>query len=133
MPVSIKTTEDMIFVLDATSESRKRLIALNDNTECLWTFNGRTIQKADKPFNPTGMTVSEDGNVILTVLNDHLIIVLDYLGNVMLKKDSADLGVCYPLSATFDSTGILWIGGSIAVDSVKQTGQIHAINYSPEI
>jgi hypothetical protein len=99
----------------------------------LWTFHGRTIQKADKPFNPTGMTVSQDGNVILTVLNDHLIIVLDYLGNVMLKKDSADLGVCSPLSATFDSTGILWIGGSIAVDSVKQTGQIHAINYSPEI
>jgi hypothetical protein len=48
-----------------------------------------------------------------------IIIVLDYLGNVMLKKDSADLGVCYPLSATFDSTGILWIGGSIAVDSEK--------------
>jgi hypothetical protein len=59
------------------------------------------------------------GNVILTVLNDHLIIMLDYLGNVILKKDSADLGVCYPLSATFDSTGILWIGGSIAVDSAR--------------
>ena len=132
-PVSIKTTEDMIVVLDATSESRKRLIALNDNTKCLWTFNGRTIQKADKPFNPTGMAVSEDGNVILTVLHDHLIIVLDYLGNVILEKNSADLGVCYPLSVTFDSTGILWIGGSIAVDSEKQTGQIHAINYSPEI
>ena len=66
-PVSMKTTEDMIFVLDATSESRKRLIALNDNAEYLWTFNGRTIQKADKPFNPTGMAVSKDGNVILTI------------------------------------------------------------------
>jgi len=63
-PVSIITTEDMIFVLDATSEGRKRLIALNENTEYLWTFNGRTIQKADKPFNPSGMAVSEDGNVI---------------------------------------------------------------------
>jgi hypothetical protein len=41
--------------------------------------------------------------------------------------------VCYPLSVTFDNTGILWIGGSIAVDSEKQTGQIHAISYSPEI
>jgi hypothetical protein len=50
----------------------------------LWTFNGNTIQKADKPFNPSGMAVSEDGNVILTVLHDHLIIVLDYLGNVIL-------------------------------------------------
>jgi hypothetical protein len=79
------------------------------------------------------MAVSEDGNVILTVLQDHLIIVLDYLGNVILEKKSADLGVCYPLSVTFDSTGILWIGGSIAVDSEKQTGQIHAINYSPDI
>ena len=86
-----------------------------------------------KPFNPTGMTVSEDGNVILTILQDHLIIVLDYLGNVKLEKKSADLGVCYPLSVTFDRTGILWIGGSIAVDSEKQTGQIHAISYSPEI
>ena len=66
-PVSMKTTEDMIFVLDATSESRKRLIALNDNTECLWTFNGRTIQKADNPFNPSGMAVSQDGNVMLTI------------------------------------------------------------------
>jgi len=132
-PVSIKTTEDMIFVLDATSEDRKRLIALNENAEYLWTFNGRTIQKADKPFNPSGMAVSEHGNVILTVLNDHLIIVLDYLGNAILEKNSADLGVCYPLSVTFDSTGILWIGGSIAVDSENQTGQIHAINYSPDI
>jgi hypothetical protein len=79
------------------------------------------------------MAVSEDGNVILTVLQDHLIIVLDYLGNVILEKKSADLGVCCPLSATFDSTGILWIGGSIAVDSEKQTGQIDAINYSTEI
>jgi uncharacterized membrane protein len=43
--------------------------------------------------------------------------VLDYLGNVILEKNSADLGVCYPFSVTFDSTGILWIGGSIAVDS----------------
>jgi hypothetical protein len=132
-PMSIKTTENMIFVLDATSEGRKRLIALNENTEYLWTFNRKTIQKADKPFNPTGMTVSADGNVILTVFYDHLIIVLDYLGNVILEKNSADLGVCYPLSVTFDSTGILWIGGSIAVDSEKQTGQIHAISYSPEI
>jgi len=132
-PVSIKTTEDMIFVLDATSEDRKRLIALNENAEYLWTFNRRTIQKADKPFNPSGMAVSEYGNVILTVLNDHLIIVLDYLGNVILEKNSADLGICYPLSITFDSTGILWIGGSIAVDSANQTGQIHAINYSPDI
>ena len=132
-PVSIKTTADRIVVLDATSQDRKRLIALNDNAEYLWTFNGKTIQKADKPFNPSGMAVSEYGNVILTVLNDHFIIMLDYSGNVILKKDSADLGVCYSLSATFDSTGILWIGGSIAVDSEKQTGQIHAINYSSEI
>ena len=132
-PVSIKTTEDIIFVLDATSEGRKRLIALNENTEYLWTFNGRTFQKADKPFNPTGMSVSEDGNAILIVLNDHLIIVLDYFGNVILGKNSADLGVCYPLSVTFVSTGILWIGGSIAVGSEKQTGKIHAINYSPDI
>jgi hypothetical protein len=57
------------------------------------------------------MAVSADGNVILTVFYDHLIIVLDYLGNVILEKNSADLGVCYPLSVTFDSTGILWIGG----------------------
>ena len=65
---------------------------------------------------------------------DHLIIVLDYLGNVILeKKNSADLGVCSPLSATFDSTGIWWISASIAVDSEKQTGQIHVINYSPKI
>ena len=132
-PMSIKTTEDMICVLDATSENRKRLIALNGDAVFLWTFNGNTIQKADKAFHPTGMAVSEDGNVILTVLQDHLIIVLDYLGNVILEKKSADLGVCYPLSVTFDSTGILWIGGSIAVDSEKQTGQIHAINYSPDI
>jgi hypothetical protein len=54
----------MIFVLDATSEGRKRLIALNENTEYLWTFNGKTIHKADKPFNPTGMAVSADGNVM---------------------------------------------------------------------
>jgi hypothetical protein len=33
----------------------------------LWTFNGRNIQKADKPFNPSGMAESEDGNVILTI------------------------------------------------------------------
>ena len=64
----MKTTEDMICVLDATSEDRKRLIVLNDNTEYLWTFNGWTIQKADKPFNPSGMAVSEDGNVILTII-----------------------------------------------------------------
>jgi hypothetical protein len=132
-PVSIKTTEDMICVLDATSEDRKRLIVLNGDAVFLWTFNGNTISKADKPFNPTGMAVSEDGNIILTVLQDHLIIVLDYLGNVILEKNSADLGVCYPLSVTFDSTGILWLGGSIAVDSEKQIGQIHAINYSSEI
>jgi hypothetical protein len=25
------------------------------------------IQKADKPFNPSGMAESEDGNVILTI------------------------------------------------------------------
>ena len=66
-------------------------------------------------------------------VSDHLIIVLDYLGNVILEKNSADLGVCYPLSVTFDVTGILWIRASIAVDNEKQTGQIHAINYSPDI
>ena len=66
-------------------------------------------------------------------VSDHLIIVLDYLGNVILEKNSADLGVCYPQSVTFDRTGILWIGASIAVVNEKQTGQIHAINYSPEI
>jgi hypothetical protein len=123
----------MICVLDATSENRKRIIVLNGDAVFLWTFNGNTIQKADKPFNPSGMAVSEDGNVILTLLQDHLIIVLDYLGHVILEQKSADLGVCYPFSVTFDSTGILWIGGSIAVDSEKQTGQIHAINYSPDI
>ena len=96
-------------------------------------FNGRTIQKVDKPFNPTGMAVSEDGNVTLPIFNVHLIIVLDYLGNVLLEMNSADLGVCYQLSVSFDSAGILWIGGPIAVDSENQTGQIHAINYSPEI
>jgi hypothetical protein len=58
-------------------------------------------------------------NVILTVLQDHLIIVLDYLGNVILEKKSADLGVCCPLSATFDSTGILWIGGINVVETVR--------------
>jgi hypothetical protein len=89
----------------------------------LWTFNGKTVQKANKPFDPTGMAVSEDDNVILTVLNNHFIIVLDYLGNVILEKNIADLGVCSPLSVTFDNTGILWIGGSIAVDSEKQTGK----------
>ena len=68
----------------------------------LWTFNGKTIQKADKPFNPTGMAVSEDGSIILTLLNDHLIIMLNYLGNVILEKKSAD-----PLSVTFDSTGLV--------------------------
>ena len=66
-------------------------------------------------------------------VSDHLIIVLDYLGNVILEKNSADLGVCYPLSVTFHSTGIWWISASIAVDSEKQTGQLHVINYSPEI
>ena len=119
MPMGIKTTEDMICVLDATSENRKRLIVLNGDAVFLWSFNGNTIQKPDKSFNPTGMAVSEDGNIILTVLNDHLIIVLDYLGNVILEKNSAGLGVCYPLDVTFDSTGILWIGGSIAVSSKK--------------
>jgi hypothetical protein len=34
-PVSIKTTADRIVVLDATSQDRKRLIALNDNAEYL--------------------------------------------------------------------------------------------------
>ena len=131
-PVSIKTIENMIFVLDATSQYRKRLISFQEDAVLLWTFNGKTVQKANKPFDP-GMAVSEDDNVILTVLNDHFIIVLDYLGNVILEKNSADLGVCYPLSVTFDSIGILWIGGSIAVDSEKQTEQIRAINYSPEI
>jgi hypothetical protein len=121
------------FVLDATSQDRKRLISFKEDAVFLWTFNGKTVQKANKPSDPTGMAVSEDDNVILTVLNDHFIIVLDYLGNVILEKNIADLGVCYPFSVTFDSTGILWIGGSIAVDSEKQTGQIHAINYSPDI
>ena len=82
-PISIKTNEDMICVLDAASKSRKWLIALHENTAYLWTFNGRTIQKSDRPFNPSGMAVSKYGKVILTVLQDHLIIVLDYLGHVM--------------------------------------------------
>ena len=91
-PMSINTTEDIICVLDATSEDRKRLIVLNGDAVFLWTFNGKSIQKTDKPFNPSGMAVSEDGNVILTVLNDHLIIVLGYIGNVILEKNGADLG-----------------------------------------
>jgi len=90
-PVSIKTTTDMIFVLYATSERRKQLIALNENTEYVWTFNGRTIQKADRPFNPSGMAVSEDSNVILTVLNDHLIILLDSLGHVILPRSCRNI------------------------------------------
>ena len=121
------------FVLDATSQDRKRLISFKEDAVFLWTFNGKTVQKANKPSDPTGMAVSEDDNVILTVLNDHFIIVLDYLGNFILEKNIADLSVCYPLSVTFDSIEILWIGGSIAVDSEKQTGQIDAINYSTEI
>ena len=47
----------------------------------LWTFNGKTVQKANKPSDPTGMAVSEDGNVILTVLNDHFIKVITKLPN----------------------------------------------------
>jgi hypothetical protein len=105
---------DRICGLDATSQDRKRLISFKEDAVFLWTFNGKTVQKANKPSDPTGMAVSEDDNVILTVLNDHFIIVLDYLGNVILEKNIADLGVCYPFSVTFDSTGILWIGGSIA-------------------
>jgi len=54
-------------------------------------FNGRTIQKVDKPFNPTGMAVSEDGSVTLPMFNVHLIIVLDYLENVLLEMNSADI------------------------------------------
>ena len=39
-PIRIKTNEDMICVLDATSESRKLLIALHENTAYLWTLTG---------------------------------------------------------------------------------------------
>jgi hypothetical protein len=45
-PMSINTTEDMICVIDATSEDRKQLIVLNGGAVFLWTFNGSTIQKA---------------------------------------------------------------------------------------
>ncbi|XP_076099605.1 uncharacterized protein LOC143069059 [Mytilus galloprovincialis] len=129
-PRRITTTcKGNIHVVDQISDDWSgKVVILGQGGHIINQYTGHPTINKSKPFRPVHIVTTPSDNVVVIDMSTQILHILNDNGHLISYFNTNDIGIEFPLSLAFNTTGQLYIGCSKAVGSQTKEAKLYEIN-----
>lgn len=119
-----------IYVIDWLDHDHTgKIVGLRANGNLKFIYDGYPdINTIFAPFNPEGLTVTPNGNAVISDVDNSTLHVLNTYGELIAIQNTKSCGIFYPYSLAFDASNQLLIGCITEGDEHAENGKLHVVD-----
>ncbi|XP_076100747.1 uncharacterized protein LOC143069828 [Mytilus galloprovincialis] len=123
------TSNENIHVVDKISDDWSgKVVILGQEGNIINQYTGHPTINKSEPFIPVDIVTTPSDNVVVIDLDTEILHILNDNGHLISYFNTKDIGIEFPYSLAFNTTGQLYIGCNKAVGSQTKEAKLYVIN-----
>ncbi|XP_071162469.1 E3 ubiquitin-protein ligase TRIM71-like [Mytilus edulis] len=123
------TSNENIHVVDKISDDWSgKVVILGQEGNIINQYTGHPTINKSEPFIPVDIVTTPSDNVVVIDLDTEILHILNDNGHLISYFNTKDIGIEFPYSLAFNTTGQLYIGCSKAAGSQTKEAKLYVIN-----
>ncbi|VDI84314.1 Hypothetical predicted protein [Mytilus galloprovincialis] len=119
-----------IHVVDWISDENRKELVLGKGGHIINKYAGHSTFNTNAPFKPVNIATTPSDNVVLMDLNTYILHILNDNGHLVSYFNTKVIGIEFPYSLAFNTTGQLYIGSTRASGSQTKKAKLYEIKYA---
>ncbi|XP_071162637.1 uncharacterized protein [Mytilus edulis] len=122
------TSNENIHVVDFLDDWSGKVVILGQEGNKINQYTGHPTINKSEPFRPVHIVTTPSDNVVVMDLFTQILHILNDNGHFISYFNTKDIGIEFPYSLAFNTTGQLYIGCSKAAGSQTKEAKLYVIN-----
>ncbi|VDI25568.1 Hypothetical predicted protein [Mytilus galloprovincialis] len=122
------TSNENIHVVDFLDDWSGKVVILGQEGNIINQYTGHPTINKSEPFRPVHIVTTPSDNVVVMDLFTQILHILNDNGHFISYFNTKDIGIEFPYSLAFNTTGQLYIGCSKAAGSQTKEAKLYVIN-----
>ncbi|XP_076099450.1 uncharacterized protein LOC143068938 [Mytilus galloprovincialis] len=122
------TSNENIHVVDFLGDWSGKVVILGQEGNIINQYTGHQTINKSEPFRPVHIVTTPSDNVVVMDLFTQILHILNDNGHFISYFNTKDIGIEFPYSLAFNTTGQLYIGCSKAAGSQTKEAKLYVIN-----
>ncbi|XP_071162455.1 uncharacterized protein [Mytilus edulis] len=122
------TSNGNMHVVNMISDDYRKVVVLEQGGHIINQYTGHSTINKSEPFTPVAIVTTPSDNVVVMDLNTKILHILNNYGHFISYFNTEDIGIKFPYSIVFNTTGQLYIGCTRVSKTQTKEAKLYEIN-----